>query len=223
MKRSIRFLAIGLCVAMFGSIFAGCNTKKMTIGLDMVDIYAIGGMHTAKQDDNGRIKIDVTQSTSDVQFNLQRFFAQHPGFIGKGFYFTRNDVTKGDGTLIKGSAWVQVSDEGTRLFKKLGYENDTETQSLTKSQIERLPEKQGTIRMYILKDGKHTVYLDSTTESNMKPGKTPVRFRFHGHHGRVAQLEVEVTKPQPAPPPPQGTEPAPEETYSEQYPDEPII
>jgi len=187
---SVLVLVTGVCLVM-----TACNSKKSQVDAAMVDIKAMGGSYTSSMQDDV-LKIEVTQGTKDIEFDFTKFFKENPEYIGKNFYFTRSDVFKGDNTLIKGAAWVEHDkDNGNRRFVKLGKEfNEEKGTPKTRGEIAALEEHEGKARMYILKDGKHLLYYDHTPESNIKSSPEPVTIRFHGHHGRVAELKVQVVK-----------------------------
>ena len=144
----------------------------------------------------------MANNVNDVEFDVFKFFGnqKHEKFLGKNFYFTRDDVTKGDGTKVKGFAWVEVEpgSSATRKYKRLGYHEDMNETARTKTQIEAMPEREGELRMYFLKTGgtvdRHLVYIDPTTGSTIEEGETRATFRFHGHHGKAAEMRVLVNK-----------------------------
>jgi len=206
MRKTLQMISIALCVTMLAAGFAGCNTKKTQMNLGHVDVYVagdskplsdIGGNRVSSSD--GVVRIDIVSDVKDVMIDLTKFFDKRDEYLGKNFYFTRDDVKKGDGTLVKGYAWVEVGKEsGNRVYKKLGMHKKQEITPKTKGEIEMLPGREGEARLYILTSGdqagKHVLYLDSTTGSNLAKGETRVTFRFHGHHGRAAELKVLVNK-----------------------------
>jgi len=210
-KYLIRATALTLCLTFAVTMFAACNSKKTTtLEAKHVDVYVYTddtvsnkltntGANKVTYSDK-TLRVDVAKDVNDVEFDLAPFFKENKKHKGKNFHFTRDDVTKGDGTLIKGSAWVEV-EGGTasnRLYKKLGYEHDADVKAKTKHEIAAIENREGEARMYILTKGthagKHLVYIDSTTGSTIDTGETRVSFRFHGHHGKNAELKVVVNK-----------------------------
>ena len=189
---SLAIFSVLLCAVLL----TACNTKKMEIQPAYVDIKTLGGSHTTTRLQDGTLRLDVTKDAKDIEFDFTKFFKENPEYMGEKFYLTRDDVLKGDNTLIRGSAWQEYDKQnGNRRFKKIGKEfNDDPGTPRTKGEIMALEEHEGKVRMYILKDGKHLVYFDPTPESNIIPGESPVTFRLHGHHGRVAELKVLVMK-----------------------------
>ena len=210
MKRLLKIGSLALCLTLLAGFLGACNKKQMSLTLADVDVYtyvgsAINGPLTATgtnkaTETDGVLHVDVASDVDDIEFDTAKFFTANPEYLGKNFYFTRDDVKKGDGTLIKGSAWVEVEggNASSRLYKKLGYEDDQTVDAMTKTQIEALPNGEGTLRMYILtkgtQDGKHVVYIDPTTGSTIDTGETRVTFRFHGQNGKVAKMDVIVNK-----------------------------
>jgi len=211
-KHLIKVTAIALCLISAAAAFTACTSKEaITLEAKDVDVYVYSNDYSVsdKLTDTGAnkvtysdntLRVDIDKDVIDVEFDLAPFFTENDVFLGKNFYFTRDDVKKGDGTLIKGSAWVEVEGgtAGSRLFKKLGYEDDEETEPMTKSDIAALEDGEGESRMYILtkgtQAGKHIVYIDPTTSSNVESGETRVTFRLHGNHGKSAELKVLVNK-----------------------------
>ena len=192
MKRITRVCQVILCAVLITVILGACNTKQMTVSADYLDITPIGyGEITVIETDDNQIIIAAPNTVMDIRINLHKFFTQYPEFIGKNFYFTRDDVKKGDNTYIKGLAWVEYDNDGIRRYKQLGKHEDTEIQPKTRGQIANLPDHEGKARMYILADGSHILYLDPSPESNITENTT-VTFRLHGHHGRVAMLQIQL-------------------------------
>jgi hypothetical protein len=136
----------------------------------------------------------------EIQYDMTKFFNANPDFIGKGFYFTRDDVTKGDNTLRKGNAWVEVQSGNslTRKYEKLGKpQSKEEEKPLTRGQIEKLPLRSGELRMYILGMGTEKTYLlygDATTGSKIDNGENPTTFTLHGNNGKTAKFKTVVVK-----------------------------
>jgi len=197
MKRIIKTMSFALCVIMLAGVLGGCNTKKVMIDPDLIDVHTIGNVISKSNHEymDKTVHVKASSDVKDVKVDLAKFFKVYPEYIGKNFYFTRDDVKKGDGTLIKGYAWVEVGkSNGNKLFKKLGTENDEKTKPITRGKIAKLEEHEGKARMYILKNGEHVLYLDNTPESNMQSGDNRVTFRLHGNHGRAAELKVVVKK-----------------------------
>jgi len=191
------------------TMVTACSTKTMDVDSDHVDVYVyVGSTLSPKLTDAGTNKVsyqdktlhvDVASNVTEVEFDLQAFFTANPKFKGKNFYFTRSDVKKGDGTLIKGYGWTQVGGEaGSRLYKKFGHEQNESIEEMTKEQIAALPNREGEARMYAIttgtQAGKHLLYIDPSTGSQVETGETAVTFRLHGHHGKTAVLKVKVIK-----------------------------
>ena len=178
----------------------------MEIKVDDVDIYAFAGKTRSDKltdigdnkvtQEDGTIRIAVDTDTDDIEFDFAKFFEKNPKFKGKNFYITRDDIKKGDGSFVKGYGWVEVEpgNPNTRKYKKLGDEDNDKVQAMTRQEIEGLEAREGEVRMYFLKDGRCTTYIDASTGSNLEEGETRVTFRLHGHNGRVAQLKVLVNK-----------------------------
>jgi len=209
MKTLSRIGALALCLTLSLTLIA-CTGKTTKVEAHHVDVHVYAdGTRSAKLTNTGEnrvnyvdgvLRVDVANDVTEVEFEVSRFFTANEKFKGKNFHFTRDDVKKGDGTMIRGSAWVEVGGEcGTsRTFKKLGYENDTDVKAKTKHEIANMESREGETRMYIMTKGdnagKHLIYLDATTSSTIKEGETRVTFRFHGHHGKTAELRVLVNK-----------------------------
>ena len=210
MKRLIQIGSLVLCLTVLTTFLGACGKKTTNIGLAQVDVYAyVGNAITGPLTDtgtnkvtetNGTIRVDVASDVDDIEFDIAKFFNANTDYLGKDFYLTRDDVKKGDGTLVQGSAWVEVTGgtAATRLYKKLGYENDATVDAMTKQQIEGLPAGEGSVRMYILtagtQAGKHVIYIDPTTASQVNTGETRVTFRFIGQNGKTAMMTVIVNK-----------------------------
>jgi hypothetical protein len=208
-KQILKMGAVALCVTLVLASLAACSGKAAAMTLAHVDVYTyvgntLGPKLTNTGDNkvseaNGRITVNVAADVTEVEFDVANFFTGNEKYKGKNFYFTRSDVKKGDGTLIKGYAWVQVGgDAGNRTYKKLGYESDTTVTAKTKEEIAALDNREGEARLYIIttgtQSGKHVVYLDATTGSSVSTGETNVVFMFHGHNGKTAKLDVKVIK-----------------------------
>jgi len=200
--------ALALCVLALTTLTA-CGKKTMTVTNAHVDVYTyVGNTLSPKLTGTGdnrvsfadkTLTVHVAADVSEVEFDLAPFFTANAEYKGKDFYFTRTDVKKGDGTLIKGKAWYQTGgDAGSRLYKPLGYENDETVEAITKEAIAALPDRAGEARMYIITSGsqagKHVVYLDPTTGSAVETGETRVTYKLHGHNGKKATLKVLVKK-----------------------------
>jgi len=173
----------------------------MKIDPNDVDMYSLAGTTKTAitaEVEKGSALVNITEKVGDVEFDFAPFFAENPEFIGKNFYFTRNDVLKGDNTFVKGFGWKEIdeTEDGNRMFKRLGYESYKEIKPMTKGDIEAMEAREGEVRMYFLNDGRCVAYADATTGSNLKPGENPITFKLHGHHGRVAELKVVVNKGQ---------------------------
>jgi hypothetical protein len=189
-------------------LLASCG-KATKLGLSHTAVYVYSndtisnaltdtGTNTVSET-NGTLRVDIAANVSEVEFDLSPFLNANQGYKGKKFYFTRSDAKKGDGTLKRGSAWYQVGGEpSSRLYKKLGYENDETVTAMTKQEIAALPNSEGELRMYFITSGtqagKCVVYLDPTTGSAIEAGETRVTYKFHGHNGKKAELKVLVVK-----------------------------
>jgi hypothetical protein len=202
-KLLIPALFVG-AIATLALPFSGCGKADAAIAMDDVTIYAhtadkvtpvksTGKNNASIQD--GAIKINVAKDVNDIEIDLSRFFTRER-LGGKDFYLTRDDVKKGDNTLVKGYAWKQTegADSKTRKFKRLGYENNERVKPMAKKDIVELPAGDGDVRMYILDDGRHSVYLDPTPSSVLPTGETRVTYRLRGHNGKRAELKVIVNK-----------------------------
>jgi len=193
MKKLVAFCLIATAV-----IFAGCfengdnidTTNYTTITLDDTSIRTFGNETELPNTTmcNDIICVTIDSDVENIEFDLARFFENNPEYLGSDFYFTRNDVKKDNGSLVKGRAWVQIeeSNSSTRLFKRLGQENNNEMDGMTKNQINALPDHQGDVRMYILSDGNHSVYIDGI--------ETEVDFKFHGDNGKSAIMKTKIKK-----------------------------
>ena len=212
-KQVLKLGAVALVFTLAITMLAACGksgAKTATIGTEHVDVYTyVGNTLSSKLTATGTnkvtkegntVRVDVAKNVDEVEFDLAPFFAVNTGYKGKDFYFTRTDVKKGDNTLIKGSAWVEVTPgtATTRLYRKLGSETDTTTPAISKTEIAALADRAGEARMYILtagtQAGKHIVYIDPTVGSAVEPGTTEVTFKFHGHNNQTAEMKVKVVK-----------------------------
>jgi hypothetical protein len=189
-----------VCVATIGICLSACGKKNVRITKDDIDIYSYTSLWEKEavsptMEDN-KIKIDVASDVIDIEFDFQKFFTANPEYIGKNLYLTRDDIKKGDGTLIKGYAWkeVETGTAGSRKYKKLGDEDNEEVEAKTKTEIMGLEDNEGEIRLYVLSDGSYVTYIDSTPESNLESGEKNVTFRIHGNSGKVAVMKVLVNK-----------------------------
>ena len=210
MKKSLlKISALAVCLIVAVSALTACGGEPAKLGLAHVDVYTyVGNTLSPKLTTSGSnrvsfdgdlLTVNVAANVTEVEFDLAPFFAANTAHKGKDFYFTRSDVKKGDGTLVKGKAWYQTGgDAGNRLYKPLGYENDETVTAKNKEAIAALPNREGEVRMYIItsgtQTGKHVVYLDPTTGSEVETGETRVNFMFNGHNGKKAQLKVLVIK-----------------------------
>jgi len=208
-KPLIKLTSLALCLVIAATVFTACKSKVSAVSLEHVDVYVLtAGTRSDKLTDvgtnkvtytDGTLRVDVAASVSEVEFDLASFFAANPKYAGKKFYFTRDDVKKGDGTLVKGYAWAQVGTEGgNRVYKKMGYETNESIKAKTKEEITALINREGEARMYALTAepgaGRSLVYLCPTLDSSVEPGETRVTFYFRGHHGKTAVLKVLVNK-----------------------------
>jgi hypothetical protein len=198
-RNLMRAGAVALCITATAGFFAGCKTKQETVEAAHVDVVAFTSPTATHKplvsQDNKHIRVDVASNVNDLEFDLRNFFDNREEYLGKNFYFTRDDVTKGDHTLVKGYAWVETGkDTRGRLFKKLGHHDDEEVDAMSKSEIVKLPGREGEARMYFMKDGRKLLYMDSTPASAIEKGETRTMFRLHGHHGRVAEMNIVVNK-----------------------------
>jgi hypothetical protein len=191
---------IALCLAVSAGALAGCSKKQTDIDAGLFDATVQRAAITEPAEPiiiEDTVYIAVAEDAEDIKFDFAKFFEEYPEFIGKNFYFTRDDVKKGDGTFVKGFAWVEVegTSQRTRRYKKLGSETDEKIKSMGRSEIAKLIGRTGETRMYFMKNGERIVYLDHTTGSAIAGGKTQVTFRLHGNHGKVAIMNLVVTKP----------------------------
>jgi hypothetical protein len=215
-KRNIlKIGAVALCTTIAASVFAACGKnsteeeKYATIGIDQVDIIAYGDTISGPLGATGdnrvsevgnTIRVDVAEDTYEVEFDVTKFFDDNAGYLGKDFYFTRDDVKKPDHTLVKGHAWVETEggNPDVRKYKMLGYENDEETEAMTKGEIKELDGREGEARLYVLTQGipdyRYLLYLDPDTTSNIAEGETKVTYKLHGDNGEHAQMKVLVNK-----------------------------
>ena len=191
---------IALCLAVGAGGLAGCSKKQTDIDTSHFDAVVQRAAMAVPADVDfieETVYIDVPADAEDIKFDFAKFFEEYPEFVGKNFYFTRDDVKKGDGTAVKGYAWVEVEGTSarTRRYKKLGSEGDEKIESMGRSEIAKLIGRTGETRMYFMRDGGRLVYLDHTTGSAIAGGETKVTFRLHGNHGKVAIMNLIVTKP----------------------------
>ncbi|MDR0462562.1 MAG: hypothetical protein LBG88_04545 [Christensenellaceae bacterium] len=203
-RKLTKIATLALClisISVCATVLTGCGSKQIKITADDISIYSFdenwdksAALPTAMHEET--IKIDVASDTIDVEFDFAKFFETNPEFLGKNFYFTRDDLKKGDGTLIKGYGWTEVEpgNATTRKYKKMGYEDKEEIEAMSKDEIQDLKAHEGEARMYFLSDGGIVTYIDATTGSNLESGETNVTFRIHGNHGRVALMKVLVNK-----------------------------
>jgi hypothetical protein len=195
---------LALCAASICTCIVtltACGTKQVKITGNDIEVYSYSStwdkssaLPVTMQEDT--LRIDVDANTIDVEFDFAKFFDANPDFIGKNLYITRNDITKGDGTLVKGYAWREVEGgtASTRKYKKLGSEDNEETQAMTKNEIQDLDGREGEIRLYLLNSGACVTYIDASTGSSLETGEKNVTFRIHGNHGKVAVMKVLVNK-----------------------------
>ena len=208
-KNFLKIGAFALCATVALSALlglSGCGKKTACIGLNGTDVYTYtNNVMSAKltspnvSEKDCVVTVNVGADVDEVEFDLQKFFADNAGYKGKNFTFTRSDVTKGDGTLLDGYAWVQTGgDASNRLYKRMGYENDETVTAINKAAIAALPDRQGEVRMYFIttgsQAGKAVVYLDATTGSSVAAGTTNVTFKFCGDNKECAELKVQVVK-----------------------------
>ena len=208
-KRFLRTGAVALCLTLAVTMLVACGGKHARVEAKHVDVYVYTGNTLSSKltgtgvnkvtEHDGVLRVDIAKNVTEVEFDLAPFFAENEKYLGKNFYFTRDDVKKADSTLIKGYAWYQVGgDASNRLYKKVGYENDSTVTAMNKTEIAALENREGEARMYIItsgtQTGKHVLYIDPTTSSSIETGETRVTFRFHGHHGKTAELKVLVNK-----------------------------
>ena len=216
MKKLGKLTTLMLAFTFAVVALTACSGKAKIMALNMahVDVYtysdnvlstkltgtAVNGNKVSMM--NGRLTVDVAANVDEVEFDLSPFFANTDlaAYKGANFYFTRSDVTKTDSTeLVKGYAWVQVDGTASnRLYKQLGYENDATKTPMNKGEIAALENQGGAARMYIItegtQNGKHVLYIDSSTNSEIAEGKTDVTFKFYGHNSKKSELKVTVNK-----------------------------
>ena len=205
MKNFLKITLASICITVLVGALSGCNTKAAAIEMSDVQMFALGvgqsntalteiGANRAERTKDA-IRVTLAPHATDVRIDLTKFFNHNKNFLGKNFYFTRDDVKKGDGTFVRGSAWVQVDGEaGNRLYKKLGFENNPNIAPQTRQEIEQLDAFAGAARIYFHNDGTQILYLEPSTSGELQSGQTNVTFRFHGQHGRVARLNIIIDK-----------------------------
>jgi hypothetical protein len=211
MKILLKIGSFAVCAVALAASLSGCKSDAaIKIKSDQIDIRTSAGNSTGAvltgvgsnkvADENDIVRVDAAANVNDVEYDLTKFFSANPKFLGKKFYFTRDDVKKGDGTLVRGTAWVETEpgNASTRKYKKLGMETKSEIKGKTKQQISDMPDREGSVRLYCINNGtpntKYVIYGDPALSSNIESGETRVTFKLHGHNGKTAKLQTKIVK-----------------------------